>query len=75
MSLSWKLPRYLVRYKLTNDYGVIVCSYAYDLLILENDMKETYKILIRGVDIVLVIKVGKIVGVNFMSHYVEKYAS
>ena len=33
MRLSWKLPRYLVRYKLTNNYGVIVCSYVYDLLL------------------------------------------
>ena len=70
MTLSWKLPRYPVRYKLTNDYGVIICSYVYDLLISENDMKEAYMIL-RSVDVVLVIKVGKIVGVNFMTHYVE----
>ena len=58
MSLSWKLPRYLVRYKLTNDYGVIVCSYAYDLLISKNDMTEAY-MLLKSVDIVLVIKIEK----------------
>ena len=64
MRLRWKLPRYLVRYKLTNDYGVIVCSYVYDLLILENDMKEAYMMILRSVNIVLVIKVRKIMGVN-----------
>ena len=58
MSLNWKLPRYQLRYKLTNDYDGIVSSYVYDLVISENDIKKAYMIL-RSVDIDLVIKVEK----------------
>ena len=71
MSLSLKLPRCLIRYKLTDDYGVIVYSYVYDLLISKNNMKEAYTKKYRYC-LSYQIKVGKVVGVNFMSHYVEK---
>ena len=63
MSLSWKLPRYLVRYEFTDDNVVIIYSYVYDLLILKNNMKEAYMIL-GTVDVVLVIKVEKML-LNF----------
>ena len=41
-----------------NDYGEIICLYAYDLLISTHNMKEKY-MLLRSVNVLLVIKVEK----------------
>ena len=58
------VPRDLAWYKFTNNYNVIIYLYVYDLFIFGNYMKEVFIILWR-VDIIIVIKVEKIVGVNF----------
>ena len=65
------VPRDLVWYKSTNNYNVIICLYVYDLFIYGNYMKKVYMI-VWSVDIVIVIKIEKIWGLIFMSHYVEK---